>query len=211
MKSYQPLVSIVTPVYNGSKYIEELITSVLDQNYPAIEHIVIDDGSNDNGATIEILKRYPHLRWWSRPNRGAYATINEGLAATTGALVTVICADDKYASTTAISAAVKLFNVYSNCDVVYGYTITIDEDSRVLDIEGPRVGPLWMFRYYAVVMHCSLLVKRDKIVNAELWFDESFPYSADFDWIMRMIHAGYCFRRLRRPMAMFRMHRLQRS
>lgn len=211
MKSYQPLVSIITPVFNGSKYIEELIASVLDQDYPFIEHIIIDDGSNDNGTTVEILKRYPHLRWWSRPNKGAYATMNEGLAASRGELVTVICADDKYASRTAISAVVKLFNVYSKCDVVYGETITIGEDSRVLDAEQPRGGPLWMFRYYAVVTHCSMLVKRKKILEVDLWFDESFPYVADFDWIMRMIRTGFHFRRLRQPVAMFRQHPSQRS
>jgi glycosyltransferase involved in cell wall biosynthesis len=61
-----PLVSIMTPVYNGSKYIEELILSVKSQDYTEIEHIVIDDGSADNGATVDILKRYPHVRWWSR-------------------------------------------------------------------------------------------------------------------------------------------------
>ena len=211
MKSRQPLVSIITPVFNGSKYLEELIVSVLDQDYRAIEHIIIDDGSNDNGATVEILKRYPHLRWWSRPNRGAYATINEGLAASTGEVVTVICADDKYAAKTAISAAVEPFLAGHRCDAVHGETIWIGEDGRIVDIEGPRGGPLWMFRYHPVIQHCSLLVRRDKIVDAGLWFDESFPYAADFDWIMRMILAGYHFRRLRRPVAMFRMHHMQRS
>lgn len=211
MKNNQLLVSVVTPVFNGSKYIEELIVSTLDQDYPYIEHIIIDDGSNDSGATLEVLRRYPHLRWWSRPNKGAYATINEGIAASAGDLVTVICADDKYASRNAISAAVKLFTDCNKCDVVYGETITIGEDGRVVDIEGPRGGPLWIFPYYPVAAHCSILVKREKIVNEALWFDESFPYIADFDWIMRMIQSGYHFKRLRKPVAMFRMHRLQRS
>ena len=207
----RPLVSVVTPVFNGSKYVEELIVSTLGQDYPCLEHIIIDDGSNDGGATIEVLSRFPHLRWWSRPNRGAYATINEGIAASSGELVTVICADDKYASRNAISAAVTLFNNCSECDVVYGETITVGEDGRVVDIEGPRSGPLWIFPYYPVAAHCSLMVKRDKIVKGALWFDESFPYIADFDWIMRMIQARLHFKRLREPIAMFRMHRLQRS
>lgn len=211
MMSPFPLVSIVTPVFNGSKYLEELISSVLEQDYSPIEHIIIDDGSNDNGATVDILRRYPHLRWWSRPNKGAYATINEGLAAAKGELVTVICADDKYASRTAISAVVKQFYVYDKCDVVYGDTITIGEDGRPLDAEQPRGGPMWMYHYYTVVTHCSMLVKRERIVEADLWFDESFPYTADFDWIMRMKRSGFHFRRLRQSVAMFRQHPLQRS
>ena len=58
-----PLVSIITPVYNGAEYLEELIISVRDhQDYPYIEHIIIDDGSTDDGETVSILKKYPHLR-----------------------------------------------------------------------------------------------------------------------------------------------------
>jgi glycosyltransferase involved in cell wall biosynthesis len=53
----QPLISIITPVYNGADYLDELILSVLQQDYPHIEHIIIDDGSNDNGATLAILKK----------------------------------------------------------------------------------------------------------------------------------------------------------
>ena len=84
VKDELPLVSIVTPVYNGSLYLEEFIRSVLAQDYPRIEHIVIDDGSTDGGATVEILKRFPHLRWWSRENKGQYPTMNEGFAAADG-------------------------------------------------------------------------------------------------------------------------------
>ncbi len=54
-----PLISIITPVYKGEEYLEELIQSVLNQNYPKIEHLIIDDGSQDGGATISILKKYP--------------------------------------------------------------------------------------------------------------------------------------------------------
>ncbi|MBE3118290.1 MAG: glycosyltransferase, partial [Candidatus Atribacteria bacterium] len=89
-----PLVSIITPVYNGAAFIEELILSVQRQDYPNIEHIIIDDGSRDDGATIAILKRYPHLRWWSRENKGQYATMNEGLEAAKGEFVCFISADD---------------------------------------------------------------------------------------------------------------------
>src|SRR5438876_704742 len=74
---------------------DELIKSVLEQDYLHIEHIIIDDGSTDDGATVEVLKRYPHLRWWSRENKGQYATLNEGLATARGSVVGIISADDK--------------------------------------------------------------------------------------------------------------------
>ena len=210
-RTENPLVSIVTPVYNGSKYIEELILSVLEQNYASIEHIIIDDGSNDNGATLAILKKYDHIRWWTRSNKGAYATINEGLAAATGELVTVICSDDKYASRTALSAAVKLWSSNPDCGAVYGDTIRIDENGRILDDEVPRNVPLCLFRYYPGICHCSLLVNRRAVVDGGILFDERFPYMADYDWIIRLIRKGLRFKRLRMPIAMFRQHAVQRS
>lgn len=211
MSNRSPLVSIVTPVFNGAKYLEDLITSVLKQDYSPIEHIIIDDGSKDDGATVAILKRYPQLRWWSRPNKGAYATMNEGLAAATGDLVTFICADDKYATSTAISSSVKLWESGSQCDAVYGDTITVGEDGLPISMEGPRSGPLWLLRYYTVVAHCSLLVRRQTLINKQLFFDVTFPYGADYDWIMRLIRERCRFKRLRQPVAMFRHHPMQRS
>lgn len=211
MKSHQPSVSIITPVYNGSKYLEELIKSVLEQDYPRIEHIIIDDGSNDDGATVQILKRYPHLRWWSRPNKGQIATQNEGLSASTGEIVTVICADDKYASSTAISAAVELLLSNGSYDAVYGETIIIDENGREHDRQPPGSGPLWLFRYHSVVLHCSLLLKRSVVVDAGFLFDERFPYLSDYDWINRLIRGGCRFRRLRKPIARYREHSMQRT
>ena len=210
-RNFQPLVSVVTPVYNGSKYLKELIESVIEQDYPYIEHIVIDDGSLDGEATVNILKSYSHLRWWSRKNRGAYATINEGLKAATGELVTVICSDDKYASRTALSAAVKLWCSNPNYNAVYGDTIRIDENSRILDDEVPRSVPLFLFRYYPGICHCSLLVSRSVVLDNAILFDEHFPYIADYDWIIRLIRSGCGFIRLRKPIAMFRQHAVQRS
>src|ERR1035437_2844540 len=89
-----PLVSIITPVYNGAMYLDKLIQSIQNLDYPNIEHIIIDDGSTDNEATINVLKKYSHLRWWTRPNRGQYATMNEGLEAAKGEFICFICADD---------------------------------------------------------------------------------------------------------------------
>src|SRR5581483_8904204 len=59
----RPLVSVVTPSMNQGEFVEETIRSVLEQDYPRIEHIVVDGGSSD--GTLDILRRYPHLRWIS--------------------------------------------------------------------------------------------------------------------------------------------------
>ena len=91
----QPLISILTPSFNQGRYIEQTITSVLKQGYARFEHIVIDGGSTDE--TIEVLKRYPHLKWISEPDKGQADALNKGLRMATGELVGWINSDDFYA------------------------------------------------------------------------------------------------------------------
>jgi glycosyltransferase involved in cell wall biosynthesis len=202
-----PFVSIITPVYNGSKYLEQLIQSVLLQDYPRIEHIVIDDGSTDNGATVEILKRYSHLRWRTRPNQGQYRTMNEGFQTAAGDLVTFICADDILDGPKAISTIVQGFLDNPQCDAVYGESREMDAEGLPIYFEGPRSGPIWMLRYYGrSLTHASMLVRRKFLFSKGIYFDESFQYSADYDWLNRLIQAGCRFRRIRKPMLVYRRH-----
>jgi glycosyltransferase involved in cell wall biosynthesis len=89
----EPLVSIVTAAYNAAPYLEETIESVLDQDYPLLEYIVLDDGSTD--GTRELIERYDdRLTWGSHPNMGEARTVNKGFAMSHGDLVAVVSADD---------------------------------------------------------------------------------------------------------------------
>ncbi|MBD3314439.1 MAG: glycosyltransferase [Chitinivibrionales bacterium] len=87
-------ISILTPSYNQGEHIEENIKSVLGQNYPNFEHIVVDAGSND--ATVDILKRYSHLIWVSEPDKGQADALNKGLKMATGDIIGWINSDDFY-------------------------------------------------------------------------------------------------------------------
>lgn len=87
-------ISILTPSYNQGKFIEKTITSVMNQNWQDVEHIIIDGGSTDN--TIDILKRYPHLRWISEPDEGQADALNKGLEIATGEIIGWINSDDFY-------------------------------------------------------------------------------------------------------------------
>ena len=206
----QPLISIITPVYNGANYLDELIQSVLEQDYPHIEHIIIDDGSNDNGATVAILKKYPYLRWWSRENKGQYATLNEGLAAAQGSIVTIICADDKYASPTALSSVINFWQAYPDCGCVYGNTLRMNENSELIAID-PTIKkppyPVWMIRYWLLIQHCSLFIDKSLITD-DMLFDLSFRYSGDWDWIIRLMQATK-FAYFNQPLSVYREHAVQ--
>lgn len=91
-----PKISIVTPSYNQGQYIEETIRSVLLQNYPNLEYIIIDGGSKDE--TVDIIKKYePWLTYWvSEPDRGQSHAINKGLEKCTGAIFNWLNSDDWY-------------------------------------------------------------------------------------------------------------------
>lgn len=209
----QPLVSIITPVFNGAEYLDELIQSVLQQDYPHIEHIIIDDGSTDDGATVEILKRYPHLRWWSRENKGQYATQNEGLAAARGSLVGVICADDKYVVPSTISSVVQYWHLHPQCSCIYGRTLHMDRNGNLVPLDPTyrqEPYPMWFLRYSLRLHHCSLFVAKELVLVKNIWFDTSFRYTGDWDWTIRLSMAGQ-FGYLDQPLSIYREHPGQTS
>jgi len=87
-------ISIITPSLNSSRYIEEAIVSVLQQGYDYTEHIIVDGGSTD--GTIDILKKYPHLKWVSEPDSGQPNAMNKGFGMSTGDIIGYLNADDYY-------------------------------------------------------------------------------------------------------------------
>jgi glycosyltransferase involved in cell wall biosynthesis len=130
-----PLVSIVTPSLNQGQFIEETIRSVLDQDYPRIEHIVVDGGSTD--GTVETLRRHPHLVWVSEPDRGQADAVNKGFRMANGAIFGWLNADDLYlpgAVTTAVSTLRK-----TGCGLVHGGWCQIDQHGAAIRERIPPV------------------------------------------------------------------------
>src|SRR5467141_2466159 len=99
----RPRISVITPCLNGVRYVGEAIESVLKQDYPNMEHIVVDGGSTD--GTLEVLSRYHHLSVLKGPDRGVYDALNKALAVAKGELIGILNSDDRYAD--GVFAAVR--------------------------------------------------------------------------------------------------------
>lgn len=127
----RPKVSIVTPSYNQAAFLEETIVSVLEQDYPDVEYIVVDDGSTD--GSLAVIERYAdRLAWWTtQPNAGQVAALNRGFARATGDLLGWINSDDTLLPH-AISTVVAAMEASPDALLVYGDNTFIDPESKAI-------------------------------------------------------------------------------
>lgn len=129
---YYPLISIVTPVFNQVDYIEDTILSVLNQNYPSLEYIIIDGGSTD--GTVDIIKKYSDkLAYWvSEPDGGMYYAIEKGFSKSHGEIMAWINADDMYHRKSLFSVA-EIFTTFPQVNWITGPWSSFDKQGRLLD------------------------------------------------------------------------------
>ena len=127
-----PRISIITPSFNQGQFLEETIRSVLLQDYPAIEYIIIDGGSTDNSRAI--IKKYENkLAWFiSETDSGQADAINKGFERATGEFVAWLNSDDIYAKN-AISSAVKELKSNPDCGMVFSNVLSIDSESSIFN------------------------------------------------------------------------------
>jgi len=110
------VISIITPTYNAAKHLETCIQSIKQQSYFQWEHIIIDGGSSD--GTLELIKKYPHLKWISEPDAGIYDAMNKGIKLARGEWLYFLGADDVLYNSNVFENLKS--HLSSNVDVVYG-------------------------------------------------------------------------------------------
>jgi glycosyltransferase involved in cell wall biosynthesis len=184
-----PLVSIIIPVYNGSKYLAEAIDSALAQTYPNTEILVINDGSTDNGATREVARSYGNkISYFEKENGGVGTALNLGLKEMKGEYFSWLSHDDVYYPDKLSIQITKKSKLPENT-ILYSDFEFIDEKSRHLSFQIMNSDYLNNKPLYSILrssIHgCSLLVPRFAFCDFG-YFDENLKTTQDYDLWFKM-------------------------
>lgn len=180
-----PKISIVTPNYNKAQYLEKTILSVLSQEYPNLEYIIIDGGSTD--GSVDIIKKYAQsLAFWvSEPDGGVYQAIKKGFEHSTGEIMAWIGADDMYHHDALFSVA----QIFTECPLVswlVGAQTSYDEKSRTV-----RVNHSPYFNHLSFVLHDFKWVQQESTFWRRGLYEKvggvgiDYKLAGDFDLWMR--------------------------
>jgi glycosyltransferase involved in cell wall biosynthesis len=188
----EPRITVVTPSFNQGKFIEETIRSVLLQDYPNLEYIIMDGGSTDN--TVEIIKKYePWITYWvSEKDRGQCHAINKGFARATGDIFAWLCSDDVYAPGALRCVAENLGNK-SLAMVVGASMITHGPDTLEGTLDRRR--PSFEEMAYDV----KTLPQPSTFWTRDLWgvggpLNEDLYFVMDYDLWLRMVPRAHSVR-----------------
>ena len=182
-----PLISIITVVYNGAQFLEETILSVINQTYPNLEYIIIDGGSND--GSVEIIRKYEDkiAYWVSEPDRGIADAFNKGIRVATGEYINFQGDGDGFLGVDAIRRVFARVN--DECDILVSARIQrVDIDGKEL-YTSQSVGDFYPqkllfkmpFPHQGLFMHRSFFDKYGL-------FDERWIFSMDYELLLRAYH-----------------------
>ncbi len=176
-----PLVSIITPSLNQGEYIEETISSVLSQDYPRLEHIVVDGGSTD--ATLDILKKTgDRIKWLSEPDRGQSHALNKGVGLARGDIIGWLNSDDLYVEG-AVTEAVDFLRANPECAMVYGQAEIVDEAGRRIRSYETEPFDIDRLAGHCLICQPSAFVRADVLRDVG-GVDEALHFCMDMDlWI----------------------------
>jgi glycosyltransferase involved in cell wall biosynthesis len=181
-----PVVTVITVVYNAEATLEATMLSVLAQDWPQMEYLVIDGGSTD--GTLDIIRRHSARLggWVSERDRGIYDAMNKGIRVAKGEWIHFLNAGDRFASPNVLTRCMQTVRpgdgaIYGDCLIEYnGFR-------RRVEGKGPEHLPLGL-----PFSHQAVLIRREAIVNSG--FDLGDGTAADYGMIARLRRDALCFR-----------------
>lgn len=178
-------ISIITPTYNRRDMLEEAIKNVMAQDYPLeqIEHIIVDGASTD--GTLEMLKKYPHLRVTSEPDDGVYDGMNKGIRQATGDIIILLNSDDILPENV-ISYSVDMIRENPEADAIYGHADLILQDGRRLNRHLDKVRDLKWVSDLTFGPNLNARFFRPKIFEKIGYFKTDYPVASDIDFLLRL-------------------------
>ncbi len=180
----QPVISIITVVYNGAATLEATIQSILQQSYENIEHLIIDGGSTD--GTVNIIQRFQHriARWVSEKDNGIYDAMNKGAMSAHGEWILFMNSGDTFCGP-AVLQAIFSRELPPHVDVIYGNTVR--KNSR--NILHPPAKIDRKYFYFETLCHQSIFARRELFERIGK-FSSRYRIIADREWLFRVTMAG---------------------
>lgn len=184
--SRNPLVSVVFPVYNASEFLEESLTSILNQTYKNLEIILIDDGSTDGSA--EIIKKFDDTRIQfhrHEKNLGLIATLNEGFMLVRGKYIARMDADD-VALPTRIEKQVYYMETHPEIGLLGCWTENFGARTSITKYPAQCDENDWEMLYRCSFAHPAIMLRTEVIKKHQLSYDEEFPHAEDYEFAARL-------------------------
>ncbi len=199
-------ISIITTCYNRGETIRGAIESVLAQDYPDIEYIVVDGASKDHSMAVINEYRERIAKMVSEPDHGMYEAINKGIRMSTGDIIGLVHSDDFLYDKHTVSAIVEEFEK-TKADFVYGDGIFVNPEDTNKIVRNWRSGAYhrWKVRCGWLPLHPTCYIRRDVMMREGL-YDESYKIAADSDLLVRYLYkANLKVAYLRRKIVRMRM------
>ncbi|HVA98900.1 MAG TPA: glycosyltransferase family 2 protein [Bacteroidia bacterium] len=181
-----PKITIVTSSFNQGEYLEETILSVLDQNYPNLEYIIIDGGSTDN--SVEIIKKYEkQLTYWiSEKDNGLYDALNKGFSKSTGEIMAWINSDDLYHKKSLFTVA-EIFSTFPKVQWIQGLPSFVNENGTLISVSNFKKWTKYNYflKDYKWISQESCFWKRDLWEKANSKLNDTCQLAGDLDLWLR--------------------------
>jgi glycosyltransferase involved in cell wall biosynthesis len=200
----RPRLSIVTPSFNSIHTIRETIESVREQNYPDLEHIIVDGGSTD--STLDLIRSYPHLKWVSEKDEGHYHAMNKGIQIATGEAVAILNADDCYCEGVLPKVGAALA-AHPEWDGLFGDIIFVDDQGQEIFRREEAYWDPQIVRFgLGLGQHQTLFIRRKTYEQLGLLRHKDFKNCCDYEFLMRLAYARCKIGKVHEYIVRYRFH-----